>query len=1030
MTKVVLRETLRPEDPLKYCTYDAVVENVHVAAGLSRPDDNKLHRSWLGSNNTHVEELDGDTYSIGLLMGPLTLNRLERNAGGSPLQVAKVNSLRIDVLVSQWPSPWVQLSPFMSGDPNAQLCVVDIAIGTIQIREQLQFIRALSERMASNPSNTKVSDTKGPAILSAVPRIHLGLQTSSISACLISADDTPFALEAMTDGLMASFTSRYHTIPNKSLDRDHSSLRMDFTFLSMLSPLFVSVCSGPLPSVEPTTPRSIDPDPAWSDVLSMEAIQLSGNGTALGDLVDGPYSSITIDVSSIFSEVHCATEVVSVELWQPDVIRTLSHIMAMGSGKQKAPEKTYLLDTLPFGLWLSLSVGRAMVFTTSPELAPDDMLGIFRGIASHTGLSVSFCAIRPSHAERIRGVLGRAQRRLQLLLPAEQIAKAVSSTTVPSAPAQAFFRIVLWDLAVRDAVSTAFSADDPWGTGDMDEHLRSREWLHMGAAEAEIVLSAQRTKDHLSRDSCVIRATIGSIRASIHLAQVYNLLLASRTLKSLVPPKKRLDDSPTQSAPTLAIDCHLTLQKIQVLWTFPIRSKLFIRVAGLHCSFSSGNDIIVQLDNISLAVNVQVRRGIAMKEQWEELASLTQWRLNVRRRLNPTRLSVSADCGRLQIPFDYVLADLILDVNATLKSVRHLVPMVASGQFRQPSSPMPEGPKHVPYIDFHFRCLTLEAMDEDLEANLGLIWRAGSDAARVRLERESAFQAKVTTIRSQKYPFDTTSGDPTSDYQFSSNHTVTIEEARQRLDHVHSVAWKSAFAIAMSQREHQRMTFTQNFGATWKKTNSPERDMVSVNKPRLCPPMCSLIFENLALSLSPPLFPLDHIPDFLYAEDSGLPRDAEFTLLVPIHIRLASSSLKLSFRDYPVPLLNVPPSSTKAATVFMFECDLVIAEEVGTDKSVQWVDCAIVAPHSGVHGASPLSIRIPKTIMPVKFYARPNIKVSTDGVTDFAWGVSYSPATQDFMRILDTFSHAPKDSSPPVGFWDKVRNIEQLTSYI
>ena len=93
------------------------------------------------------------------------------------------------------------------------------------------------------------------------------------------------------------------------------------------------------------------------------------------------------------------------------------------------------------------------------------------------------------------------------------------------------------------------------------------------------------------------------------------------------------------------------------------------------------------------------------------------------------------------------------------------------------------------------------------------------------------------------------------------------------------------------------------------------------------------------------------------------------------------------------------------------------------NTTVEWVDCAIVRPHSGLHGASPLYLAVPKTLMPVKTYAHPNIHVNTDGITDFAWGVSYGPVTQDIMRVVDTLSHAPRDSSPAIGFWDKVRMI-------
>ena len=102
------------------------------------------------------------------------------------------------------------------------------------------------------------------------------------------------------------------------------------------------------------------------------------------------------------------------------------------------------------------------------------------------------------------------------------------------------------------------------------------------------------------------------------------------------------------------------------------------------------------------------------------------------------------------------------------------------------------------------------------------------------------------------------------------------------------------------------------------------------------------------------------------------------------------------------------------------------AEEMGGERSVDWIKSVVLKENYGIYGASPLSISVPKTIMPVKSYARPRIRVLTDDVTDFAWGVSYGSATQDLMRVIDTLSHATKDQSPPIGFWDKVRGRDPI----
>lgn len=159
----------------------------------------------------------------------------------------------------------------------------------------------------------------------------------------------------------------------------------------------------------------------------------------------------------------------------------------------------------------------------------------------------------------------------------------------------------------------------------------------------------------------------------------------------------------------------------------------------------------------------------------------------------------------------------------------------------------------------------------------------------------------------------------------------------------------------------------------------------------------------------------------MYDLGSGLPRDTLFSLLVPLHIHFTVSSFKVTLRDYPLPLLHIPARSDPAATSWTFDTDIIIGEEMGTQSSVDWVKCPVIGLHQASHGEAPLSILVPKTIMPVKTYAAPIIKVATTEPTVFSWGVSYGPAIQDLMRVVESLSSLPRDSSPAVGFWDKVR---------
>lgn len=174
---------------------------------------------------------------------------------------------------------------------------------------------------------------------------------------------------------------------------------------------------------------------------------------------------------------------------------------------------------------------------------------------------------------------------------------------------------------------------------------------------------------------------------------------------------------------------------------------------------------------------------------------------------------------------------------------------------------------------------------------------------------------------------------------------------------------------------------------------------------------------------------MEKLPDFLFDIGSGQPRNSEYSLLVPLHLDLAISAITVNLRDYPLPLFAVKGKQGTEATALTFRTDLVIAEQMGPPQSVEWRGCVIVEEHFGVRGASKFRIDVPKTIMPVKTYANPEVNATTRETTEICWGISYGYTIQDVMRILETLSSAPRDPSPSVGFWDKVGVVSLLDRY-
>ncbi|PCH41098.1 hypothetical protein WOLCODRAFT_89020 [Wolfiporia cocos MD-104 SS10] len=1023
-------------------TFQATVQDIHFSAGLSHPDTNPMHREWLGSRSVPNDALCADVYRMCFTTGQSSLDRSGSGVLTDRLRVVLAGPLKIESVISQWPSPWFKSPLFLRGDPNAQLLAIYVDLASIRITERLDILHALLSRQKMPTERKTETRSLLPSVLSPMPRFAITVNIGPVITRLISSSvediEEPFALEARTEGFTASLSSQYRTVPDRHLRHtlhDHLGLQMDFSLTCMLHRIFVSVCFGSdLNNRRHSVLPSGVSDYPGEGLFALDNFQVSGYGSAFGDITDNGRSVVTLDLPSLFTDVRCCTDAISIELWQPDVIKAIIQTVSLFANTQKktapvAPKAPRnILDGLPFGLSISFSVGRFVLFVTAPDLAPEEELGITRGIASHMGISISYCAVHSRHSERINDLLPRSEKRLRLSLPTEYIVKAVAGTTVPLATpsVRVMFGMALWDIALRDAVATRFAADDPYCLADKDANLVSREFLRIKAAEVDVILSGMRpggSSSPESKDELLVSISVPRIRGTLRLAQIYNILLAIQTLKSLAPPpteyrpvkKPRRAEAP----PLLSVNVQFDLSDLQILFVFPTRTKMFARISYLRAHIAPDKQVAVKWSNAIVAVSGTVVRDGVKREEWDELIRLSDWRVDIPLAVEPLAITVEGDGGRLNIPYDFVLADFILDVNLTVKSARHLVRMVSAGRYEDPPVPEAESAKIVPNTRIRVRCLTVQAADEDIESRLGLIWRTGFEAARIRQERDKAFEAKVSAILAAETHHSASKHRGDSDFHFTPTHSVTVDEARERLYQVHSVAWKSAIARARLTQENREERNARRATGNHAVHNEYE-DLVTVNPIKAVPPLFRLTFDWLSVHLSSPSSLADNIPDFLYSAGSGLPRDTEFSLLIPMDISLTLTSLSFTFRDYPLPLLSIPPCADNHSPALSFESHLVIAEEMGTDKSVEWFEAEIVKADSGIHGAAPMMIPIPKTIMPVKTYAQPIIRVLTDNTTDFAWGISYGAASQDLMRIIDTLSHAPKDCSPPIGFWDKL----------
>ncbi|KAJ7764981.1 golgi-body localization protein domain-containing protein [Mycena maculata] len=996
--------------------YRVVVQDITANASMSHPDSNPLGRRWLGGGK-RIGPLDPDGCVFNFATGHI---KVDRTASLSQIRLLVIKSTDFQSLAIQWPIHWLHSSPFLSGDPNAPFLTVQARLGAIDLTERLDCLTELLADLPRSENKPVQAPSLPPIHTFPVPRVSFEIDCGAICARLIvgAKPTEPSALELRTDGFVISVISRFSPCPPP---RSRSArapplteslpLHLRAQVAVVLRPVFLRVClgnSGPALAVT-------------EDLFSMEALELTGHAAADASIYEEGNIAV-VDLPSRVLQLHCTTDALCVELWHPLVIDTLTKVLSSLPAKvESTPLDTSssIVDKMPKGVSLTLSMARCVVFITAPDINPDDTMDLARGFAIRsTGLSIQYCSLRSNPDRHFEW---RTSTRQKLYLPHETLLPAVLAASRTNSTA-IVIGLTLPDLAFRSAVSTRYDADDPLIGERDDPKLKAQEFLCLKNSHVLVSFSSGTFWPTVTiTDSCEVSLGIPYIQGTFQLAHMYSILLGIAALKQLAQarPSRPQGSSRPRTRP-LVLKCNASIRTVQIFCALP-KQHAVLRFDTIALISVPDSPLVAKWDSAVVWAKVPPTARICQpdssEDRWEEFISLHKWSGSFPR----GSIEIEADNARLRIPYGFVLANLILDISLVIKTARHLARICILGQYHAMPTPEAEGPKSVPKLVLNIRSLSAEAADDPFESKLGLSFRTGLDAAKNRKDREEAFNAKVQSILTAE----TFSRDVDSpDYNFNANHSISIDEARERLDEVHSVDWGMRLSVAKNRQvRDEEGVMRKHQGAHGQKVAKLIPNLVQVTPSLPVPPLIRLLLTNITLNLGPPSFPMNKLPEFMHKQGHGLPLDTEFSLLVPMHINFGLSSLRVTLRDYPLPLVDIPAQPDKTLLVFDFDSDLIVAEEMGTRLSVDWVDCPVVSPDYGLPGAAPFSLSVPKTIMSVKSYANPVIGVTATAATTFSWGVSYGPGIQDLMRVVETLSSGPRDLSPGVGFWDKMRLI-------
>ena len=1020
--------------------YKTLIKDVAVDFSLSNPDQNWLHRKHLGYS-TKRDTYDPDAYSLKLTLDQITV---ERQTQHHTMRLARLDSFDLTAFASQWPTPFLTPSSFMF-DANSPILAVHTRVAGVQITERTRDLQKLIAIMESRPKTHHTPST--PSTPLSIPRLIIGLESGPISARIIyDADkgEKHRALELRSNGCAVSFDSEYK-YPSVAIKKTFSqnssvqSLHWNCTLSIVLEPVLVRVRSKRDIVVEGETRLTSDKD--FLDdppVLSLGIIEVNVAANAVAQTDGAAESLAIIDKSTLVYDLSAVFDTICTELWHPISVDATLQLLSIIPHKTKIPETTFepqsQFTLLPAGLSAKIAVARFVVYITSPVISPGENLDLSRGFAMLTTISLEYCSLHASHSHWFDDPK-QARSRVKLLLSAEPSVDALvaAKTIVPPNEKSAFVKVQFLNLVFRSAVATPYEPDDPVIVGRDDLADSHQEFLRINHMQFDLCLSCNVLSPHKSlTDICNISVQIPSIRVDLELAHVYSVLLGLQTLRILsLPRQPRPVSHVAVSKSNIVFMLQGNITTIQIHIALP-NQKLLARIDKLSPCMDSSGPPRIRMAKMAVFVFLppQINRWEEPTEsRWDEFITLQAWEIILAPHGGSISISVNGDSARVRIPYGFVLADLVQDIIVSVKAIRHILHMASAGKYSAMPSPEPEGPKSVPHITLRLECLCLEAGDDPFESKLALIWQAGAEAVKQRLDREEAFKAKVATILTATPDVQTAvpKAEGEHEYQFSAKHTVSLEDARKRLDDLHALDWTLRLQRLKEQRsKEEEAIMHQTHSLPPTSLRSP--NLTPTPSSPQAPPLLRITFHNLSLTISPPSFSIDRLPDVMHDLGNGLPRDTKFSLLIPLHIHFTLSSLQISLRDYPLPLLHVPFLGNSREVSWTFDTDLIIAEEMGSQLTADWIDCPIIRPWQALHGEVPFSFAVPRTINPVKTYAAPIIEVTTSGPTILSWGVSYGPAIQDMMRVVDTLSSSPRDSSPPVGFWDKVTDFFLILS--
>ena len=873
---------------------------------------------------------------------------------------------------------------------------------------------------------------------------------------------------AMPPSMLKPTLRRRFQDPRASL-QDNYSFSMRFDSEITILPLAVDIA-----------PKGVDSLPS-NDVktLSIGSFHFVSAGDLLGRVIPfrGGREQVQLDWWSISSSANVGIDHgIKVNLWKAEVVDAISALLvahrAVPIGEKDAEMKKSGLHRIPSGVAVRINTGLVSVFLGHEDPNPHCKLRLTRGLWIRTEASFEYAF----YASRSQVLSWRHQRlspeRAKLRLPEDisMQARAWMNELDQFGGRAALVQLVLANTAVipiyngdrfeaaggvwgdlpRNVPLVPKQSDEALGwyfrrQKELEKREQEKDDPHpkqMSNAEPPFEISdtaqARRPLFWMPRASTKwiihnadqdqelqhqLTAKIDSISMVSDMSHIYCCLIAALTVERISNAGSRGIKKEPKPSSRPAFDALLSINSLTIHISFPLQEQLYMAISKIEVQ--AGH---TKAPSTSLRSALAYVPSVRVPGAWEELIRIKQLSLGMDLDQDTPSFDTSAEAFRVQIPVAYQLARLVLNVSVSIKALKLLSEDLhrPTSEFSFVKRPAAEEPKNVPHLRFRIQTLSLEALDDPIESSLNLAFRVSPVELERRATLYETFEQKVALIGEADARMSSSDEDDSgyaaglNPAHLTARRTVAFEEAERRLHEAISAEWMNRIRKAKEEALRREAQITKPMNLS----SSPMEIPIAVVESTDNTPLFRALFQGVDMSFRKPKMNRDEIIQFMGDVSSPFAPDVEFSLMVPLQMSWKMDEAVVRLREYPLPLIRIP-SVKMSGPAWEVDTLFIIAEELvhNGDDSIVFVPCDVIPGDCGAMGACPFTVQISKTLMPVKTYTKPTIKIHSERTTEFAWGNSYQPAVQDFIRVVETLSHPPRDPSERIGFWDKFRLI-------